>query len=98
MVWCSLRGDLAICFDVDVLIGLEDGDLVVRQIGTVHCHISATSLQWRSIHPNVPKALDQLVLVCNLAALIGDFLLCSIILRSDEKLCLVEVGSTYASS
>jgi len=64
---------LSVRLDVDVLVGREGGDHVVGDLGAVMCQYHCGEV-WVLRH--VPEALDQSELVGDLAALVGDVLLC----------------------
>ncbi len=76
-----LSSDFAICLHIDVLVGLQDGDFVVWELGTNVTHQGSVSnkLQ-RNERSNVRESLDQLVFMSDLAALV-----CNCLLRSTTR-------------
>jgi len=64
---------LSVRLNVDVLVGREGGDHVVGDLGAGVCQYYCGEVQMPDC---VPEALDQSELVGDLAALVGDVLLC----------------------
>ena len=73
----SLRRDLAILFHVNRIIGLEDGDFVVRDVSTNARIVSVDDVVLAAfVEGRSRETLDQLEFVSYLAALLGYLLLC----------------------
>lgn len=69
----SLSGNLAIPLNMDVFVGLEDGDVVVRVLDT-KTHWSG--IRWtEGIELNSRESLDQGVFVFDGAAILAGFIL-----------------------
>ena len=72
---CLLGSDLGVLLDGDLVVGLEGGDEVVGELSAVQASAYGHGEKYDICNENVREALDQLELVCDLAALGLDILL-----------------------
>ena len=74
----SLRRDLAILLNIKGVIGLQDGDFVVWNLGTVNHNIKKSSLLTSFWVHSLRETFDHLKLSRDLTALLGYLFLCPI--------------------
>ena len=72
---CLLGSDLGVLLDGDLVVGLKGGDEVVGELSAVQASAYGHEERHGAGSRNIREALDQLELVCDLAALGLDILL-----------------------